>query len=152
PPLVRSSIDPEVARWTSLPDVEMGLTGSSLALLAVPYGCDEVRRRAGALGNAFFPMERRFEALGADPPPDAGVPALDESSPPALIASVQALEAWGVPLSSDEERRLAGELGTMRDAERSSLGRARLAMAAGGLWLGSDSERAQAALLLSLRE
>jgi hypothetical protein len=149
-PLARQSIDPEVSRWTSL-DYDLGVTLTNNELLNSPDGCDAMRRRASTLGNAFFPLERQCELSGSDATVDAGVPTLDESSPQALVATAHA--AFWTESPPAEAQRLAERLDTTRESEASTFGRSRISLGAAELWhLASAPERAQASVLLSLRE
>jgi hypothetical protein len=153
PPLVRREIDPDVARWTGFSDVDLGLASVDVHMMDSPDECGAIRARAGELGNAFFPLEKICEQEGAESPPDAGMPTLDESSPPALVASARALFAVGKPVPVPEARRFAEVLEKLRDSESSSVGRAFLADAAGVLWyVAKEPERVEASLRLALRE
>jgi hypothetical protein len=133
PPLAKGAIDPDVARWTSLPDARVGLALADLTFMDSAAGCADVRARARELGNAFFWIERSC-AFSQARDFDAGAPTLDESSPPALATSVLALSLWGVPIAIDEAKRLGTKLEGLRDQETSSLGRAMLGKAAGYVW------------------
>jgi len=152
PPLVRRPIEPDVTRWTSL-DYALGVTQTNNELLDSPDGCDAMRLRARALGNAFFPLERQCEVSGSGATVDAETPRLDESSPEALTMSAQALVQGSTSLAVGDARRLAAKLDTMREGESSPFGRARISLAAAALWnLANEPEPAHASVLLSLRE
>ncbi|HEY2515964.1 MAG TPA: serine/threonine-protein kinase, partial [Polyangiaceae bacterium] len=56
PPLSIRTIDPEVARWTGFPDVEVGRIEADLWLLGARDGCDALRARAAALGDAYIQL------------------------------------------------------------------------------------------------
>ena len=147
--LAPARIDPEVATWTALPDIEAGLTELDLVDQAVDPGeaCATIERRAGALGSAFYRLHANCDGPGLD----AGPPALDESSPPALVASLMAALFAGSPPPVEELRRLAGKLEELRAAEPSRFGRAKLADATGTLWsVLLEKDRAQTLFLAAL--
>jgi predicted Ser/Thr protein kinase len=148
-PLVPAAIDPDVARWTAFPDIEAGLTEVDLNQVGLSIdGCAEVARRGAALGRAYYELSG-FCHL-ADPPVDAGALALDESSAPALVTSLNGIliTAPSNPYPDAELRRLALELASLRAAETSRLGRSALGRLEGIVWsLLHDAEQAHAALL-----
>jgi hypothetical protein len=154
PVFPRMTIDPEVSRWTAFPDIETGFIDADLSeSIATAETCATVRRRAGALGNAFYLLESSCAQGLAPRAGDAGFPTIDESSAPALATSVIASVAMGVDLPSAEVRRLGAELDDLREKESSRFGAAMLGNAAGGLWArANEPDHAYASLLVAVRQ
>ncbi len=152
-PLTRRAIDPEVARWTSFPDAEAGAVATNLLLFAWTKPCIGLDARAAAYGRA-FPFERRlcevFDGLAA--PENAPPPALDSSSPEALVASLRTFRLSDAELPIDEARRLVAGLERRAAEEHSVVGQAQLALTTGLLWSeANDRERAEGPLLRAVR-
>ncbi len=151
PRLKPVAIDPEVARWTALPDIEAGLTEVDLLDQAVDreQACGTVERRAAELGSAFF----RLGSYCDEPAPDASAPAIDEASPAALVSSLMRPIYVGPRPPKEEQRRLAQRLEDFRAGEPSRLGRAYLADMAGTLWTDlAESDRAKTAFLAAIAD
>ncbi len=151
PPVVARPLDPEVERWLSFPDVEIGLASADLEQISLhDEACATLEKRAAVLGSAFFSVAA--PCRGNDKDPDA--PALDESSPPAMLASAAALVALRAPaLVPAEAARIAKKLDGFRVAEKLPLARSRLATTAGQLWaLAHAPDLAHAAFLSAVRE
>ena len=143
-------VDPDIARWTSIPDLEVGLADTDrLELRDAAEACATLNRRAGDLRGGYF-----WLASGCrDNPTDAGLPALDESSPAALVASARAVVEWHTPITGDDTQRIAAKLDDLRAHEASRFGRAALADAAGRLWAkANESQRAHVAFLAAVSE
>ncbi len=151
-PLVPAALDSDVARWTAFPDIQAGLTELDLNQVGLSVdGCAEVARRGAELGMAYYHLSDFCP--DAVSPLDAGALALDESSAPSLVTSLNAIiiAAPSNPFPDPELRRLALELEAMRGTEPSRLGRASLARLEGIVWsLLHDAERGHTALLAAV--
>jgi serine/threonine protein kinase len=154
PPLVRRTIDPEVASWTAFSDVDVGVMQADMTLFASTSKCDALERSGGKFARSLPYFQKLCELFGAASPPlEASAPVVDESSPQALVTSLRLLAVSKLSLPVDEGRRLATKLEGLRSDEESSFGRSRLASAAGHLWSdANEGERARAPLLLALRD
>ena len=150
PGLKPTTINADVARWTALPDVEAGLVATDFEQsVDTKEACVAVERRGTALGRALYPLHDDCDG----PLPDAGAPAVDESSPAALVTSLNAVRYAGAPLPQEEERRLAQKLDALRAAEPTRLGRAYLAQTAGAAWDDIDEhDRARTSFLAAVEE
>ena len=151
PPLARRPIDPDVARWTSYGDADFGAVEADLNMFANTAGCESAETHATGTVRLF--LSKKCELFDATPLPfDGGVPALDESSPEALVASTRTLQVWRLFPSIDQVRRAVPKLEQAKRGE-SRFAQARLDLTAGLLWSGANEpERARAALLQALRE
>ncbi len=154
PPLAPKPIDADIAQWTGYPDVEAGLLQLDSTQVIVPgdSACASVVGRASELKDAYL-----LRSLCADSTlgSDAGLPPLDESSPAALVKSLNTILviAPSNPFSDAEARRLIGELESMRARETSPVGRGALSRIAGILaMLLNDSERAHSLMLLAVSD
>jgi serine/threonine-protein kinase len=141
-----TQIDPAVARWLPLPDVDAALTFD--ALEAARYDVDEdarvqceaLRKRRSELGLLWWTVADHCK--GAVTWSDAGAPALDRSTPPAF-----AITAGAAKLPHEEAVQVQKELAALRLAEPSALGRAQLAKAEGVVAIAaSDNDRARSVL------
>jgi predicted Ser/Thr protein kinase len=154
PPMKPRPIDPEVARWTAYPDIETGLLELDLNQTgAADAACATVRTRGPALGRAYYYLSQFCPDAG--PPLDAGAPALDESSAPALVTSIWALTGSGSSdsLPDAEWDRIVLKLRSTRASEGSRFGRASLGRLEGGLLESvHQNERAYAAELSALSD
>jgi hypothetical protein len=153
PPLAVRVIDPDVARWTGFPDVDVGRTEADVWLLGSKQGCAPLRERAGALGEAYL----HFAAwCGDDAPPvalDGGLAPFEDAPLPALVARADAMVAASAVPPVDEARRAAARLEKEGPLEPTSVGRARMAYVAGELWdAAHEPERAQTAYLAAVRD
>ncbi|HEY2514494.1 MAG TPA: serine/threonine-protein kinase [Polyangiaceae bacterium] len=148
PPLAIEPLDPEVARWTALPDVEAGLSWLD-ALQNDPEGCDSIRQRGGQLGPLYAFL--RTLCPGARELSDAGTVAIDESSGAGLVTTF-----WTFPpdrLSEEEARGIAPKVDEFRSSEASRHGRAALGYVSGLIWgpLG-EGEKAHRAFLAAVAD
>jgi hypothetical protein len=149
PPLVAAKIDPEVARWTALPDVEAGLALVDIVQNDLADGCDAIRNRRAELGLSYAD----FADQCPDTPslPDAGGVVLDESSGSSLATTF-----WAFPpssLSDEEARRIVSVVDRLRASEPSRFGQAWLDLVSGFL-RGSlgEPDRAHSAFLAAVAE
>ncbi len=104
PPLALRAIDPDVARWTSLPDVETGIAQTNAAVLDSARGMrGDPPPRGRARERTLRPPQgvRRARLRAA---PGRRLSGVGRVLPPALATSIEALFAWGVPIPVEEER------------------------------------------------
>jgi tRNA A-37 threonylcarbamoyl transferase component Bud32 len=152
-PLVPQKIDVEVARWTGFPNAEFGRLEVDLWALEVREDACAGLARLTPSDAGPVATERVCEKSYSPAAIERRPPSVDYSSPEALVSSFFAVMRWDEAIGADTAKGLARRAEVFLEAERSPIGRSRLAHAAALLWtFAGERERAEPLLLLSLRD